>query len=64
MSRIKKKYSNGQKRGGTSPNATDTGCPAGRSRKNYHYQAAAFHGGEMNYERWVSEGRKGYYRKE
>lgn len=60
MSRLKKKYSNGQKRGGNSPNATDTSCPPGRQKKNYHKQEVAFHGSEMNYEKFVNAGRKGY----
>jgi hypothetical protein len=64
MSRLKKKYSNGQSRGGTSPNATDTGCPEGRHKKDYHRQAVQFHGSEQAYEAFVEGGRKGYYKKE
>lgn len=57
MSRLKKKYANGQSRGGNPGTATFTG----RSNpKDYHRQEVAFHGGEMAFEKWRDGGRKGY----
>lgn len=58
MSRMRKKYTNGQKRGGTPGTAVDSGL-SGR-RKDYHRQAVMFHGGEMALDRWVENGRRGY----
>lgn len=60
MSRVKYKYSNGQSRGGTPGHATDTTQKEGRNKKDYHYAAVAFHGGDMALENWVKGGRKGY----
>ncbi len=57
MSRLRKKYSNGQSRG------TGSKAPArltGRTPKDYHRQEVAFHGGEMNYEKWIKNGRVTY----
>ncbi len=57
MSRTKKKYTNGQSRGGTSPSVTDTtyGTATNRngSPKDYHRQAVAFHGGELKLEEFL-----------
>jgi hypothetical protein len=53
---------NGQSRGGTPGSATNTNCPDGRNKKDYHRVAVAFHGGELSYEKWVENGRKGYGR--
>jgi hypothetical protein len=58
--RQRKKYSNGQPRGGTPKVATNTNPPAGKNPKDYHKQEAAFHGGEMAYEAWAEGGKKGY----
>jgi hypothetical protein len=61
MSRLRKKYTNGQKRGGTPGRPTSTtGAVLGRNPKDYHKQAIAFHGGDTAYENWVNGGRKGY----
>jgi len=58
--RTKDRYMNGQSRGGTPGVATDTSKPTGRHKKDYHRQEVAFHGGEMAYDKWVKNGRKGY----
>lgn len=60
MARTKKKYANGKKRGGTPGIATDTRCPAGRNPRDYGRIMVTYHGGDLAYERWVKEGRKGY----
>lgn len=60
MSRQKKIYSNGQSRGGIPGKAVDSGCRLGRNKKNYHAMETSFHGGELAYEKWVKNGRKGY----
>jgi hypothetical protein len=56
MSRTRKKYSNGQKRGG-GPSAK---AKMSRNPKDYHRVAVAFHGGELAYQAWIDGGRKGY----
>jgi hypothetical protein len=58
--RNKRKYMNGQPRGGTPGKATNTECPEGRTPKDYHRIAVAFHGGELAHEKWVKGGRRGY----
>ena len=50
---------NGQSRGGVPGKAVDSHRDDG-TKKNYHRQEVAFHGGEMAYEAWVKGGRKGY----
>lgn len=60
MAHTRKKYSNGQSRGGTPGSATNTACKDGRNPKNYSKVMVAFHGGDVAYERWVAAGRKGY----
>lgn len=55
MSRTKKKYSNGQSRGGSGIPASTTRTP-----KDYHRVAVQFHGGELAYEKFVKGGRRGY----
>lgn len=60
MAHTRKKYSNGQSRGGTPGHATNTSKPEGRNPKDYYAIAKAFHGGDVAYERWIASGRKGY----
>lgn len=60
--RSKTKYICGQSRGGTPGKAVDSRCQPGRTPKNYHKQEVAFHGGEMAYEAYVKDGRRGYGR--
>jgi len=60
MAHTKKKYSNGQSRGGTPGQATNTSRKEGRNPKDYGRVAIGFHGGDVSYERWVAAGRKGY----
>lgn len=62
MSRLKKKYSNGQSRGGTPGHATDTTCPEGRNPRDYGRVMIQFHGGDLALENYVKNGRKGYYK--
>lgn len=57
--RLKKKYPCGQPRGGVKGVCVDSQRD---TKKNYHQQEVAFHGGEMNFERWANEGKKGYTR--
>lgn len=60
--RNKYTYICGQSRGGTPGKATDSGCKPGRTPKDYHKQEVIFHGGEMKYEAYVKDGRRGYGR--
>ncbi len=64
MSRTKWQYMNGQTRGGTPGRPTETSGTSGKSPKDYHKNAVAFHGGDLAYEAWVKAGRKGYGVKE
>lgn len=58
--RRNKRYMNGQKRGGTPGRPTVTEGTSGRSPKEYHKQAVAYHGGDLAFEAYVKAGRKGY----
>lgn len=59
--RSKRKYMNGQSRGGVPGVAVDTdNASRGRTPKRYHTQAVSFQGGETAVENWVKGGRRGY----
>jgi hypothetical protein len=60
MAHLKKKYSNGQSRGGTPGSATDTSRREGRHAKDYYRQMVSFHGGDRQLEEFIKKGRKGY----
>ncbi len=56
MARTRKKYSNGQSRGGA------IGTMRRSGKKDYHRKAVEFHGGEMALAQWKDAGMKGYAR--
>lgn len=58
MSRMRKRYSNGQSRGGVKGVCVDSGRK--ETKKDYHRQEVAFHGSEMAYNNWADKGMKGY----
>jgi hypothetical protein len=63
MARQKKIYTNRQKRGGTSPRATDSSFGSAenrnRSPKKYHRQAVSHHGSESAVEELLKKIKKG-----
>jgi hypothetical protein len=60
--RTRDRYICGQPRGGTPGTATSVGPRPGHNPKDYHKQEVVFHGGEMSYEAWAKNGKRGYSR--